>query len=55
MVNNVLLELCEWEIVLLIGFNGVGKMMVFNCLIGFYKLIGGMIMLCEWYLEGLLG
>lgn len=54
-VNNVLLEFRECEIVLLIGFNGVGKIIVFNCLIGFYKFIGGIILLCDQYLEGLLG
>lgn len=54
-VNNVNFELYLQEIVLLIGFNGVGKTMVFNCLIGFYKFIGGIILLCDQYFEGLLG
>ncbi len=54
-VNNVSLELREREIVSLIGPNGAGKTTVFNCLTGFYKPTGGIIMLRDQHLEGLPG
>lgn len=47
-LNDVNLEV-EWGlIIVLIGFNGVGKIMVFNCLIGFYWVMGGSIVLWVW-------
>lgn len=50
-VNDFLFKVGCGEIIVFIGFNGVGKIMVFNCIIGFYKLIEGMIVFCK--LDGL--
>jgi len=40
-VDDLSFSVCEGDILLVIGFNGVGKISVFNCIIGFYKFMGG--------------
>lgn len=37
-IKNISFDICEGEICVIIGFNGVGKLLMFNVISGFYVL-----------------
>lgn len=54
MVDGIDFDVCCDEVFVIIGLNGVGKIMVFNCVGGFYKLIGGDVVFDGYVIGGLL-